>query len=169
MNSRCRVTGSRTLEPQQHHSNTTARRRMVPPRRHGGLFVLLARRVSDHQAAPIWNRPVVEAALVRRSNHAAAVGPSADVGNEDCRYQRGNDKRPEPRRDRLPGIIPQQPTKRRSQVFPHEIQWTFDRHAAGRRGSPLAQVTALPHVALRQSFPTTRGVGQTAGRTQVRP
>ena len=31
----------------QNHIKTTARRRMVPPRRHGGLFVLLARRVSD--------------------------------------------------------------------------------------------------------------------------
>ena len=32
---------------EQHHVNTTALRRMVPPMRQGGLFVLLARRVSS--------------------------------------------------------------------------------------------------------------------------
>ena len=56
MNAHCRVTGSRTVEPQQHHSNTTALRSMVPPRRHGCLFVLLARRVSDR--APLVSRGV---------------------------------------------------------------------------------------------------------------
>ena len=39
MNSRCRVTGSRTVEPQQNHINTTALRRMVPPRESSPFLV----------------------------------------------------------------------------------------------------------------------------------
>ena len=80
MNSRWRVTGSRTVEPQQHHVNTTALRRIVPPMRQGCLVVLLARRVSDR--AHLFSRGVrhvrqilnplrdIRHALNRRDVHA---------------------------------------------------------------------------------------------------
>ena len=78
MNSRCRVTGSRTLEPQQYHSNTTALRRIVPPRRHGGLFVLLARRVSDRVHGLIEN-------LIARSRDRVAFDEGGVKQNPENR------------------------------------------------------------------------------------
>ena len=73
---------------EQHHVNTTALRRMVPPMRQGGLFVLLARRVSDR--AHLFSRGVrhvrqilnplrdIRHALNRRDVHAEAPEPPGE-------------------------------------------------------------------------------------------
>ena len=59
-------------------SNTTALRRIVPPRRHGGLFVLLARRVSDRVHGLIEN-------LIARSRDRVAFDEGGVKQNPENR------------------------------------------------------------------------------------